>query len=289
MPALYQLATLAGCDKLTGMGGWLFTVAALLCTMGGAVAMGSEVSPWVIWPPVAAAITVLTGAAMAVDYFGVSRLRCQWRGFTGDHRRAWQRARSLERRFYRHRRAGSPRTRGSARALLLEYAQCDRLTEAREVIDYLGADSIFSGPGVDSVADALRAVGLAELGRQREAEELIELLDRSRRRRRQPVVGYAAARVAQARGDHLAAIARVEESLSTRAVPPGARRDLVILRARSQALRGFAHEASEALAELAAAGYRREVEDATERAHERGDVPLALAGRSALEQGSPYR
>lgn len=271
------------------MGGWLFTVIAFLGLFGGGIALGFEVSPWVIWPPVAAAALVLIAAALTVDYFGMSRLKSRWRGFSADHRQAWQRARSLERRFYRHRRAGSPRTRATARSLLLAYAQCDRLDEARGVIDYLGAETIFSGPGADAEADALRAVALAELGRMDEAAELVELLERSRRRRRLPVVGYAAARVAQTRGDHGGAIERIDEALSRPDIAAGARRDLIILRARSQARRGLANQASEALAELAAAGFRREVEDTTERAHERGDVPLALAGRSALDQASPYR
>ena len=39
----------------------------------------------------------------------------------------------------------------------------------------------------------------------------------------------------------------------------------------------------------AAVGYEEAVEEVTERAHQRGEVALALAGRSALDQATPYR
>ncbi|MBT8494638.1 MAG: hypothetical protein KJO07_16405 [Deltaproteobacteria bacterium] len=271
------------------MAAWLVTVTGFLVLGGLAVVLGFEASPWVVWPPVASAVVVLVGAAMAVDYFGVARLRSRWRGFAGAHRQAWTRARALELRFYRQRKSGSPRTRSTARALLFAYAECDRLSDAREVVDYLGADTIYSGPGADAVADALRVIALAELGRGREASELLTAIERSSRRRRLPVVSYAGARLAQIEGRHRAAVERIDEALARSAIESGARRDLALLKARSLAVLGCAHDAAEVLSELAAHGARRAVEETTARAHERGEVALALAGRSALDQAAPYR
>ena len=254
-----------------------------------AAALSLEISPWVIVPPILAAGCVLFGAALAVDYFGMARLRTEWRGFTADHRTAWGRAKLLERRFYRQRKVGSPRTRATARSLLLAYAQSDRLAEARDVIDFLGADTIFSGAGTDAVADALRAIALAEMERDEEAQALLAALQQSRRRRRLPVVAYAAARVALGSGSYRVGLDSLGEALASTKVPSGARRDLVFLQAEALAHLGQAHEASQALAELVARGFRRDVESLTELAHERGDVPLALAGRAALDQANPYR
>jgi hypothetical protein len=271
------------------MAAWLLTITGFLVVAGLAAVFGLDVSPWVVWPPVVSAGVVLTAAAMAVDYFGVARLRSSWRGFSGGHRQAWGRARVLETRFFRQRKAGSPRTRSTARALLLAYAECDRLGDAREVIDYLGADTIMSGAGADAVADALRVIALAELGRGQEAHNLLDAIERSNRRGRLPVVAFAAARLAQIEGRHRSAIERIDGALERKSMEPGARRDLEILKARSLAILGCAHDAAEVLAALAARGAKRAVEEVTERAHQRGEVALALAGRSALDQASPYR
>jgi len=253
------------------------------------VLMSVHMSPWIVVPPLLAAAVVLVGAALVVDYFGVARLRTEWSGFTSDHRQAWSRAKVLERRFYRLKRAGSPRTRATARSLLLAYAQSDRLGDARHVIDFLGADTVFSGAGSDPVADALRVIALAEMGRERESLELLEAVERSSRRRRLAVVAYAAARVALLARKPRRALDRIDESLAAKALPPGARRDLVFLKAEALANLGRSSDASLALAELVATGFRRDVEGLTELAHQHGDVALALAGRSALDQSNPYR
>lgn len=268
---------------------WRSTAGGLLALAAAGVVLSVHMSPWIVVPPLLAAGLVLVGAALVVDYFGVARLRTEWSGFTSDHRHAWARAKLLERRFYRLRRAGSPRTRATARSLLLAYAQSDRLSDARDVIDFLGADTIFSGAGSDPVADALRVIALAAMGRERESHELLAAVERSGRRRRLAVVGYAAARVALLDRKPRAALERVDEALEARALPTGARRDLEFLKAQALAQLGQHHDASHALAALVAAGFRRDVEGLTELAHQRGDVALALAGRSALDQANPYR
>jgi hypothetical protein len=259
----------------------------LLCAAG--VTAATLTSPMLVLPPVAAAALVLLGAALAVDYFGIARRREGWGGFADDPRHAWARARALEVRFARERGAGSPRCAWTARSLLLSLAAVDRLDDAAEVVDFLGADAIYARVGADPVADALRAVALAELGRTGEARELSAALQRSRRAAREPVVAYAAARVCEAGRRHAEALEHVGRGLRSRRLCGRARRDLEILRARLLSATSRVQDAAEILASLAARGHRREVEQLGERAHARGDSALALAARQALCEATPYR
>lgn len=271
------------------MGSWRAVVLGLVGLALAGTTLSMLLSPWLVVPPVGAAGLVLVGAALAVDFFGVARLRTEWSGFTADHRQAWGRAKLLDRRFYRQRKVGSPRTRATARSLLLAYAESGRLSVAKDVIDFLGADMIFSGPGSDSVADAVRAMALTEMDRAEEAMSLLDALESSKRRQRLPVVGYAAARIAIYNRQYRQALERLEQALEVERMPAGARRDLEMLRAACLAHLGRAQDATSALAQLSQGGFRRDVESMTELAHEQGDVCVALAGRSALEYGAPYR
>lgn len=259
----------------------------LLGTVGAAAA--ALTSPMLVLPPVGAAVIVLLGAALAVDYFGFARRREGWGGFADDPRHAWARARALERRFARERGAGSPRCGWTARSLLLSLAAVDRLADASEVVDFLGADAIYARVGADPVADALRAIALAELGRTGEATELSAALSRSRRAGREPVVPYAAARVAESRRAYAEALEHVDAGLRCRGLEPRSSRDLELLRARLLAAMSRGQDAAEILASLAARGHRRSVEQLGERAHARGDAALALAARQALCDATPYR
>jgi hypothetical protein len=271
------------------MGQWRTIAAGLAVLIPVAVVGATRTSAWLVVPPVVAAIGVLLAAALAVDYFGVARRRAGWGGVGADPRQAWTRARALEHRFGEQRAKGSPRTSWTARSLLVALAECDRLDDAGPVVDFLGADAMYGRVGADATADALRAVALAELGRTDEARELCEALERRRRLRRRPVVGYAVARVAELDGRPADALARVDRALRARRLAPAARRDLRILRARCLAALSRHHDAARELAELADGGWKREVEQLTEHAHARGATALALAAREALSAATPYR
>lgn len=240
-------------------------------------------------PPVLAAALVLLAAALAVDYFGLTRRTDRWAGFDSDPRRAWTRARALELTFVRQKAAGSPRTAGTARALLLALAECDSLADARKVVDFLGADAVYTRVGSDATTDALRAIALAELGRTGEARELCEALSASRRSRRMAVVHYACCRVAELEGRYEDALAEAERTLDRLRLRPGARRDLELLRARALAHAAKPEAAATVLADLALQGYRREVERIGELAAERGDTAVSMAARTALLEATPYR
>jgi len=268
---------------------WRAIAAGLALLIPVACIGAARTSAWLVVPPVAAAAVVLMAAALVVDYFGVARRRLAWAGVGEDSRRAWARARALEHRFSRQRAAGSPRTALTARSLLVALAECDRLDDAAAVVDFLGADAMFCRVGVDVTADALRAVALAELGRLDEARELGEALDGHRRLRREPVVAYAVARVAELDRRHREAIERVDPVVHSRRVPPAARRDLRMLRARCLAALGRNHDAVDELAQLAAGGWKHEVEQLAGHAHTRGQAALSLAARDALCQATPYR
>ncbi len=268
---------------------WRAIAAGLALLVPVACIGAARTSAWLVVPPMVAAAVVLMAAAVAVDYFGVARRRSAWAGVGADPRRAWTRARALEHRFARQRAGGSPRTALTARSLLVALAECDRLDDAMAVVDFLGADAMFGRVGADVTADALRAVALAELGRVGEARELCEALDAHRRVRREPVVGYAAARVAELDRRHREAIERVNQVLRSRRLARAAGRDLRMLRARCLAALGRHHDAVGELAELAASGWKREVEQLAGLAHTRGQAALSLAARDALCQATPYR
>jgi hypothetical protein len=231
---------------------------------------------------------VLITAALTVDYFGLARRREDWSGFAADRKLAWTRARALERRFARERSSGSPRTGWTARNLLLALAGADRLGDAKTVVDFLCVDAVYTRVGTDATADALRAIALAELGRAGEANELCDALTEGRTARF-AVVGYAAARVAELQRRPSSALGHVDRALTCRNLRPGARRDLMILRARILAALSRAEDATTVLRELVSQGYLREVEHLAERSAERGNIAAARAARSALGEAAPYR
>ena len=270
------------------MGSWRL-IAAILATMGmTAVLAAALISPLLVFPPFAAASLVLVTAALAVDYFGLARRREDWAGFASDRKQAWIRARALERRFARERAAGSPRTGWTARNLLLALAGCDRLGDAKTVVDFLCVDAVYTRVGTDATADALRAIALAELGRAGEATELCDVLTEGRTSKF-AVVGYAAARVAELQRRPSEALLHVDQALRTRNLRHGAHRDLTLLRARILASLSRAEDATDALRDLVELGYRREVELLAETAAERGNTAAARAARAALGDASPYR
>jgi hypothetical protein len=271
------------------MGSWRFLVAGLAVLAPIAVVGALHTSPWLVIPPFSAAVLVLFVAAVAVDYFGLARRRHGWEGVGDNPRRAWLRARILERRFGRQKARGSPRTAWTARALLVALSECDRLDEAAAVVDFLGADAVYTRVGSDATADALRAVALAEIGRMDQARELCDALERNRARRHVPVVGYACARVAELDHRPRKALERVDQLLGQGALRPTARRDLRILRARALVALARAHDAVEVLSGLAAEGWEREVEQLADQARSRGNAGLALAARTALSRATPYR
>jgi hypothetical protein len=271
------------------MGSWRsFAIGAALLTPV-AVFGAAQTTPWLVIPPLVAAFTVLFVAALAVDYFGVARRRHGWAGVGADPRRAWLRARILERRFGRQKAKGSPRTAWTARSLLLALAECDRLDDAAGVVDFLGADAVYTRVGSDATADALRAVALAEIGRVDQARELCQALEENRMRRHLPVVAYACARVAEIDHRPAEALERVDKALRRRRLPATAQRDLLILRARALVAMARAHDATEVLVGLVVDGWKREVEQLSDHARARGDAGLALAARSALCRATPYR
>jgi len=278
------------------MGQWRIVSGAVVVLGAIAVLGAQQTSAWLVLPPLAAAAVALLAAALAVDYFGMARRRTGWGGLGANSRQTWTRTRALEHRFDDQRAKGSPRTSWTARSLLIALAECDRLDDASAVVDFLGADAVHGRIGVDVTADALRAVALAELGRTDQARELCDALERSRRHRSRPVVGYAVSRVAEIDGQAAVALSRVEKTLQyhqglarRRRLTPSAQRDLRMLRARCLASLSRHHDATRALAELVADGFQREVEQLVEQAAARGHTALAVAARQALLEASPYR
>ena len=271
------------------MGSWRHILAGLVVLVPLSVFGATQASPWLVLPPLATAAFVLIVAAFAVDYFGLARRRTNWGGVGANPRQAWMRARRLERRFSRQCSRGSPRTSWTARSLLVSLAECDRLDDAARVVDFLGADAICTRVGCDTTADALRAVALAELGRHDEARELCTALEEKPLLGHLPVVGYACARAAEL--DHRLddALERVDRALDHPRLAPTAHRDLLMLRARVLAALSRPHDSTQVLAELAAGGWKREVEQLADQAHARGNTALALAARAALSQATPYR
>jgi hypothetical protein len=260
---------------------WRVVAVGLVALALFAAVAAAVTTPLIVWPPVLAAAGVLIAAALASDYFGFSRRRHGWDGIATDPRQALARARILGRRFAREKSRGSIRAPRTARALLLSLAEGDRLRDAGDVVDFLGADAMCNAVGTDVVADALRAVALAELGRGAEANELAGEL--AGRWASLPVVAYARGRVAETRHDVRQALVHVDAAL---VLPQGRRsRELLVLRARLLAKLGRTPETEEALRTLLTAGYRTDVESLAER----GAPALALAARTALGTGALYR
>jgi hypothetical protein len=247
-----------------------------------------QAGTWIVLLPAVAAVFVLVTAALIVDYFGLLRRREDWSGTAGDARAAWLRARAHAHRFRSLKRRGSPRTSRAARSLLLSLAECERLEEATEVVDFLGADAVFARVGGDPVGDAMRAIALAELGRLDEARKLAGKLLAARRCGRRPVVRYAWARVAELDRRPHDALAKLDPTL-IRHVPRGLMRDVHVLRARALVRIGRTEAAADALRELVGAGCRRDVERLADRSRERGEAGVAMAASYALSASAPYR
>ncbi|RMH43134.1 MAG: hypothetical protein D6689_06040 [Deltaproteobacteria bacterium] len=260
----------------------------MAAVIGLALASAWRAGTWVVLLPVLGAVVALTGAALAVDYFGLGRRRAVWPSARPDPRAAWRRSRALWRRFRALKRSGSPRTAPVARALLLALAECDRLREAGEVVDFLAADAAFTRVGADPVADAVRAIALAELGRVDEARPVAGRLLAAPRCARRPIAVYAWARVAEVDGRVDAALRAVDESLLARA-GSALRRDLLLLRARCELRRGRGDAAADVLRRLARERGRRAVEEVADASAARGDAALAVAARAALSAAAPYR
>jgi len=271
------------------MGSWRFIAIAIAGLVPMLVIGASHTSILLVGPPLMAAALVLLVAAMAVDYFGLTRRTDRWGGFDNDPRRAWTRARALEMVFQRQKSAGSPRTAATARSLLLALAECDSLADARGVVDFLGADAVYTRVGSDATSDALRAVALAELGRLDEARQLCEALGTNRRSRRMIVVAYATCRVAELDRRYSDALVEAERVVDDRRLRTGARRDLQLLRARVMVHLAKTEQATTLLAELVAQGYRHEVERIAESASERGQTAISMSARAALADAAPYR
>jgi hypothetical protein len=268
---------------------WLLIGTAIVFALPLAGAILSGISPLLVLPPLLAAAGVLFIAAMSVDYFGVARKREHWGGFGTNPKRAWKRANKLHLRFTAQREVGSPNTPWTARALLISLAECDRLDESSDLIDFLSADAVFSRITNDVTADALRAVALAELGRHQESRELCEELVKCPNRKCQPVVAYAKASIFFRRRRYQEVIEEVEKVVDRKSLPKPARRDLQMLQARALVSLSRSHDATVVLAKLVSEGWRREVEHMGNRAFHKGDSMLASAVRSAMGMANPYR
>ena len=249
--------------------------------LGAVVAAGAVVvSGWVVLPPLLAATLVLAGAALSVDYFGFRRRVGDWTGTRRPGPAAWANMGALEARFARDRRRGSVHAAASARALLLAYAQLDKLARAGDVVDCLAAESV-SRFRNDLCGDALRALALAELGRTAESQRLDRALGEGAGA--MPVVAWARARMAARRGNIADALVAIDRA---RAVPgTTVAHDLAALRARLALRIGRADESERVLRDLAAAGGRMWVEQLADDAH----VPLAQLARRTLGFETAYR
>lgn len=257
------------------------TLSLSVLALGLVVGAGAVVvSGWVVLPPLLAATLVLAGAALSVDYFGFRRRPGDWTGTRRPGPAAWANLQALEARFLRDRRRGSVHAAASARALLLAYAQLDRLRSATAVVDCLAAESV-SRFRHDVCGDALRALALSELGRPAEAARLDRGLGEGAGE--VPVVAWSRARMAERRGaiaDAITAIDRARpQPASTVAF------DLAALRARLVLRAGKADESERALRALAANGGRVWVEQLADDAH----VALAQVARRALGVDTVYR
>jgi hypothetical protein len=234
----------------------------------------------VVAPPVIAALLVLFGAALAVDYFGFARRQVAWRGSVAPSAASRAMLRALERRFARERAAGAMRTATTARSLLIGLAEHHELRRAAEVVDFLATDAATRAHR-DLDADALRALALAEIGRLDEAH----VIDRAigPRHGGVPVVAYLRGRLAELDGrprPGLEALDRVLRGPDRR----GVARDLGLLRARLLVRSGRLEDARVELDLVARGGGRAAVE-----ALIGGDAGVALAARQALGLGAVYR
>ena len=261
------------------MGSWRVLVMGWGLILALCLAVGSETALPAVVPPLAAAAVVLVAAALASDYFGLARRATPWRGQVAATPVTRTRAAALEQRFRREREAGSMRTGATARALLVALAELEAWPRAADVVDFLGADAMTRAHR-DVVADALRALALAELGREARARRVLDALGP----RPEPVVAWAWARIAMREG-------RVAEALAATALAADGAggdpvvRDLALVRVRLLARTGAGDDARALLTRLAGDGFRREVEALV---HDR-DVLVGLAAAEALGLRSTYR
>jgi hypothetical protein len=245
-------------------------------------AVGAELtSPTVVVPPMIAALVVLLAAALAVDYFGFARRQLGWDGFVASTQARRTMVTALERRFVRERKAGAVRTGATARTLLVALAEDDDLRRAADVCDFLAADAA-TRVHKDVVADALRVLALAELGRLAEARRVDDTL--GARVSALPVVAFARGRTAECAGKLPAALAHVDRGLRGDD-RRGARRDLGVMRARLLVRLGRGEDARVELDRVARGGGRRTVEALVVVE----DAGVALAARQALGLAAIYR
>ena len=265
------------------MSSWRTFVIGALAIVATSVVGGFLTSVHVVLPPMVAALAVLIGAALAVDYFGLQRRHVGWHGRVRPSAASRSRLRALERQLRRERQAGSFRAPTTARTLLVALAEHDELRHAAEVVDFLAADAATRAHR-DVVADALRVLALAELGRVAEARVVDDQL--GPRAGTIPVVALARARLAELAGQPAAALAHVERGLGGRARRgEPAQRDLALLRARLLVRLGRRDDARHELAVIAAAAGGR---DAVEGLLG-GDAGVAMVAREALGLATVYR
>lgn len=262
------------------MSGWRGLLACAAAVVAAVAALGVAVSPAVAALPALAAAAALTGAALAGDYFGLARRRRGWDGTVEPTAARRLAAAALAQRFERARRSGGLGAGAAGRALLLALAEQRSLDRAGDVVDFLSAEAQLR-PHADVVADALRALALAELGRPAQARAV---LDGLRRHEATPVVALATARLAERERRWTDGLRATDRALGDRP-RRGARRDLAVARARLLAGAGRLEDARRELARLADDGGRGAVEALVVEA----DGPVALAARQALGAAAAYR
>ncbi len=266
------------------MSSWRTFVIGVLAIVVTALVGGELTSIHVVLPPMLVALLVLLGAALAVDYFGLQRRQVGWHGRIQPSAASRARLRALDRQFRREREAGSFRAPATARSLLVTLAEHDELRHAVGVVDFLAADAATRVHG-DVVADALRALALAELGRVAEASRVADAL--GARAGAIPVVAFTRARLAELAGAPAAALAHVERGLAGRARRgEPVQRDLALLRARLLVRLGRRDDARHELAAVVASGARGAVEGLVAG---NLDAGVALVAREALGLATVYR
>ncbi|MCB9559855.1 MAG: hypothetical protein H6709_05190 [Kofleriaceae bacterium] len=264
------------------MTSWRTYAIAALVIVATSVVGGELTSIHVVLPPMIAALVVLIGAALSVDYFGFSRRQLGWHGMIQPTTATRARLRALEHQFHRERRAGSMRTPATARTLLIALAEHGELRHADAVVDFLAADAA-TRAHADVVADALRALALAELGRLPQARLVEAAL--GARAGTSPVVAYARGRIAELGGAPAEALAHVERGLPRAGAATALRRDLGVLRARLLVRCGRVDDARRELGDLARGATRGAVEALIGG----GDAGVAQVAREALGLATAYR
>jgi hypothetical protein len=263
------------------MSSWRVLVAAWAGIAGIAIAVADRTSAAAVIAPVATAAIVLAGAALATDYFGLRQRRQLWTGQQRPSGPGRARIAALELRFHRDRERGAITTGATARALLFELAAIDAWARTSDVVDFLAAEALLR-PTRDDVADGLRAIALAELGRIGEADRVLAGLPAART----PLLAWVRARVARRAGrtaEALAATALVRADRVPSLDPIG--RDLALVRVGLLATTGAIDHARPLLAALARDRFRPEIEALALSA----PAGLAVAAQEALGLRAGYR